>query len=268
MILGSGNVSFALVDALKRLPGTGDEVKLVQICSRNREEGKKLADRAGVPYTDSPEDLAEADLYILAISDGAVGEIAGRMKVPQDAVVVHTGGSISIDALPARIPNRGVIYPLQTFTKGREVDFRDIPVFIEYSTPRAGQIIRYVVDKLSGKVSEASSEQRKKLHLAAVFAGNFTNHMYVIASDILKEAGLQFEIVKPLIKETASKAVASDSPEKAQTGPAVRGDKETIRRHILLLQEAEGTGNKTIKDLREDIYEKISQSIWETSKRK
>lgn len=267
VILGSGNLAWSLAPAIARLSEEGNDIKLLQLYSRNREEGAKLAQLAGVPYTGSSEKLAEADLYIMTVADGAVTELSGKMIIPSGAVVAHTAGSTGIDAISPRINNRGVLYPLQTFTKGREVDFSQIPLFIEYTTPRAEEVIRYLAGKLSGNVSEASSEIREKIHLAAVFAANFTNHMYVVAEEILKSAGLPFDTVKPLIGEVAAKAVASRSPAETQTGPAVRGDMTTVNRHLELLANDKGMTEEYAELLRK-IYETISQSIWETSKKK
>ena len=267
MILGSGNLAWALAPALARISEEGSDIKLVQIYSRNKEEGKKLARLAGVPYTDSPEELAVADLYILAIADGPIAKLSERINVPPEAVVVHTAGSTGIEAISPLIKNRGVLYPLQSFSKGREVDFSRIPLFIEYTTTRAEEVIRNVSEKLSGTVSEASSEIREKIHLAAVFAANFTNHMYVVAEEILNDAGLPFDTVKPLITEVAAKAVALCSPVDAQTGPAVRGDMATVNRHLKLLAD-DKSGHEGLAELHRKIYEKISQSRWETSKKK
>lgn len=266
-ILGSGNLAWALASAVARLSEEGNDIKLVQLYSRNREEGEKLAQSAGVPYTGSPEKLAEADLYIMAVADGAIAELSERMVIPSEAVVAHTAGSTGVDAISPRIKNRGVLYPLQTFTKGREVDFSRIPLFVEYTTPRAEEVIRSVAEKLSGSVTEASSEIREKIHLAAVFAANFTNHMYLLAEEILNNTGLPFDTVKPLIGEVAAKAVASSSPADVQTGPAARGDMKTVERHLKLLADGKGMTEEQSELLR-NIYEKISQNIWETSKKR
>lgn len=264
-IIGSGNVAEALVEALVKLPGKPGKPELVQICARNEPEGRRLAAIAGVPYAGSPENLLPADLYILAVSDGAIEETAGKIPADAEAVVAHTSGGTAMDAIPERIKDRAVFYPLQTFSKGRDVDFSHIPVFTEYSTPHAGRTVGAFASALTGTVTEASSETRAGIHLAAVFASNFTNGMYSAAARILKDHGLSFDMLKPLIAETAAKALSAGDPASVQTGPALRGDTETMRRHLELLRS--GNDRKTYGTY-EEIYKILSENIWETSKKR
>ena len=257
VILGSGNVAEALAKAITTRPG--GELRLVQLCGRGS-AGRELALRLGVPFTDSPSDLEVADIYIMAVSDSAIGELSALMKVPTGAVVAHTAGGAGIDAISPRIADRGVFYPLQTFTKGRDMDFSKIPVFIEYGNAYAGDVVRRFASLLSDNVAEADSALRLRLHTAAVFACNFVNHLYSLGGALLEEAGLSSGILAPVITETACKAIMSGDPAAVQTGPAVRGDHTTMQRHMELLA-SEGKVNY------EKIYKLLSQSIWETSKK-
>jgi predicted short-subunit dehydrogenase-like oxidoreductase (DUF2520 family) len=256
IILGSGNVAEALAVAMAARGGT---LELVQLYARS-EAGRELAARLGVPFTDSPAALADADIYIMAVSDSAIGELSAQMNIPATAVVAHTAGGVSIDALSPHIAHRAVLYPLQTFTKGCEVNFAEVPLFIEYNDTVAGCAVRRLADMLSKSVAEADSALRVKLHTAAVFACNFTNHLYSLGNELLREKGLEFNILAPLITETARKAIASGTPASVQTGPAARDDRNTMQRHVELLA-AEGKTNQ------ETIYKLLSKSIWETSKK-
>jgi predicted short-subunit dehydrogenase-like oxidoreductase (DUF2520 family) len=159
-----------------------------------------------------------------------------------------------MDAIGPRIEHRAVLDPLQTFTAGRKVDFSRIPLFIEASTPHALETVDDLAQKLSNSVRYTSSELRAQVHLAAVFAANFSNFMYVAAENILKESDMEFELLKPLIEECAAKAAASTSPALTQTGPAVRGDTDTQERHMEMLHDGQ---LKT-------IYRIISENIWKT----
>uniref|UniRef100_UPI0025DF4A78 Rossmann-like and DUF2520 domain-containing protein n=1 Tax=uncultured Alistipes sp. TaxID=538949 RepID=UPI0025DF4A78 len=159
---------------------------------------------------------------------------------------------------PDRFARRAVLYPLQTFTKGREVDFSQIPIFLETDNEALEPELEAFARRLSATVIWADSEKRALVHLAAVFACNFVNHMYAIGERILDRAGIPFDVLKPLILETAAKALDALSPEQVQTGPAVRGDAETRARHCQLLDSCLELKN---------IYTIISNSIWETSKK-
>lgn len=265
VIIGSGNVAEALALTVKSMrPGTG-KPELVQICARNRNEGSALAAKAMVPYTSSFDKLADAGLYILAVSDSAIPEVSSRMNVPAGAVVVHTAGSIGMDAISGHIANKGVIYPFQTFTKGRRTDLSKVPVFIEYSDPQAERAVRNFAYSLSHRVLQSTADTRTRVHLAGVFANNFVNHMYAVAGHILNDDGLSFDIVKPLIEETTAKALSAIHPASVQTGPAVRGDQVTIRRHLELIESGAPEGSK---EKIKEMYLKITENIWETSKKK
>ena len=253
-IIGSGN----LAEALARAVAAADGLHLVQLFARNAARGGEVAALARTEWTDDPRQLARADLYLIAVSDRAVGEVAARLPIPDGAAVAHTAGSVPLAAIPPKFTRRAVFYPMQTFTQGREVDFSVIPIFLETPSAELRPELEAFARQLSGTVIWATSEQRAKVHLAAVFACNFANHMYAVGERIVRGAGLDFDVLKPLIAETAAKACDARSPLDVQTGPAVRNDFATKARH----------GDLLSFDLRlKNIYSTISQSIWETSKK-
>jgi predicted short-subunit dehydrogenase-like oxidoreductase (DUF2520 family) len=163
-----------------------------------------------------------------------------------------------MEAIPERNGRRGIIYPLQSFTAGREITLDDVPLFIEADSQESNQQLSALALKLSTRIEYATSERRRTIHLAGVFVNNFVNHLYALGGDIIEREGLSFDILRPLIAETASKAIASGDPRSVQTGPAIRGDKEVCQRHLSLLESDE---------LKQQIYKSITDSIWETSKR-
>lgn len=252
VIVGSGNVAEALARAL---PASGAE--LCQVFARNRERGPRVAALGGTTWTADPDRLAEADLYLIAVSDRAVGEVAASLRLPDGAVAAHTAGSVPLDALEA-FPRRAVIYPLQTFTAGRAVDFARVPLFLEASDKGTYQAVERFARRLSSQLYPADSKRRGILHLAGVLACNFVNALYAAGERTLAREGLPFEALRPLIAETAAKALAAPSPAAVQTGPAVRGDFPTLERHRALLAE---------EPLLLEIYNLMSRYIWETSRK-
>lgn len=253
VIIGSGNLAEALARAVAQ-----SDLELVQIFARNAERARIISEIASTDWATHPKMLAEADVYLIAVSDKAVEHVAATLPIPAKAVVAHTAGSVPLDALPAKFAERAVFYPLQTFTKGRAVDFGEIPVFLETSTEELRARMEEFAGHLTRKVIYADSARRAQVHMAGVFACNFANHMYAVGERIVRNAGLDFEVLKPLIAETAAKALAAASPVDVQTGPAVRNDFATKARH----------GDLLAFDLRlKNIYSAISQSIWETSKK-
>lgn len=252
VIVGSGNVAEALARAL---PASGAE--LCQVFARNRERGPRVAALGGTTWTADLDRLAEADLYLIAVSDRAVGEVAVSLRLPDGAVAAHTAGSVPLDALEA-FPRRAVIYPLQTFTAGRAVDFARVPLFLEASDKGTYQAVERFARRLSSQLYPADSKRRGILHLAGVLACNFVNALYAAGERTLAREGLPFEALRPLIAETAAKALAAPSPAAVQTGPAVRGDLPTLERHRALLAE---------EPLLLEIYNLMSRYIWETSRK-
>ncbi|MFI3289160.1 MAG: Rossmann-like and DUF2520 domain-containing protein [Rikenellaceae bacterium] len=259
VIIGSGSVAEAL--AIGVASANSNKVILTQIFGRNEQRVNRVAMLSRCKNrSTNPADLAKADLYILAVSDSSIAELATTLPFANGAIVAHTAGSVSLDILPqTTTQRRAVIYPMQTFTKGRRLDFREIPLFIEADDQECFTMVRSVAKVLSNNVVKLSSERRRSLHMGAVFASNFVNAMYAASSDILAKHDLPLALYEPLIRETLSKAMLPNvHPMQMQSGPAVRGDRETIEKHIELLKES--------PELIE-VYKTISKYIWETSKR-
>lgn len=254
VLIGSGNLAEALAASLAR------KGLLRQLYARNTARAEEIAVRAGVAWTDDPHRIERADLYLIAVSDKAVAEVAAALPLPSGAVVAHTAGSVPLDALPAaKYPRRAVFYPFQTFTAGRRIDFGEIPIFYEGSDEEVGRTVAELAGRLSRKVYAADSEQRRRVHLAGVFANNFANALFGIGAHILREAGLPEELLRPLLLETAAKAASAADPAEVQTGPAVRGDAEVQRAHLALLD-----GRVRLQN----IYKTLSEEIWQISRKR
>jgi len=246
VLLGSGNVATNLALALK---ANGDNI--VQVFSPNLVNAKELAERIGSESINSFSEIDRgADLYIISVKDDAIAEVARNLK-GVDGLVVHTSGTTDIKVLSSEVKHAGVFYPLQTFSKSREADFKTIPLCLEASDQYQLEILTQVAEKLSNKVYQLDGEKRKVLHLAAVFACNFTNHLYALSNQILTENDLNFDLIKPLIAETADKVMV-DLPENVQTGPAIRHDENTMNKHLAMLSD--------LPELQE-IYQTLSNSI-------
>lgn len=253
VLIGSGNVAEALAPALADTP-----YALVQVFGRNPGRTQAIARLAGCPWTTDPDELAPADIYLMSVSDRAIGELSTRLDFPAQAVVAHTAGSVPLEELAPRIGHRGVLYPLQTFSSGRAADFRTIPLFVCGDTPQTEQTLAALARSLSGEVRNCTPEQLRQMHLAAVFACNFSNHMYAVAQRLLGRQGIPGEVLRPLIAETTAKALENPRAADVQTGPARRGDQATQQRHLRMLD-----GEPTLQQ----IYQNISTDIWETSKK-
>lgn len=252
-VLGSGNVAEAIALAVAECK----ELQLKQIVARNPVRGRALAEMTGAEWTADVEQAAEADLYIISVSDRAVGEVASRLPMRDDTIVAHTAGSVEMDVLGERA--RGVFYPFQTFTAGRRVDFQQVPLFVEGCDEPTTVELERVAHLLSHRVYRATSQRRREIHLTGVLACNFVNALYAMAADRLAEReGLPFDILRPLIEQTARKAVEADHPREVQTGPAVRGDKAVTARHCEML---------SADSREEEIYKLLTVYIWETSKK-
>lgn len=248
-LIGAGRLATNLAKALLE---AGHDT--VQVYSRTMEAAQAVADIAGgSPTNDIGKLTHEADVYIMAVKDSALAELVPQVcKGREQKVFIHTAGSMPMDVFKGMALHYGVLYPLQTFSKERDVDFHEIPCFVEVSDEFSAHAIVELATSISNHVSPLSSDDRKYLHLAAVFACNFTNHCYAMAADILEKHGLPFNVMLPLIDETAHK-VHSMSPNEAQTGPAVRYDENVIRKHRQLLCD-----NPFAKDL----YDRMSISIY------
>lgn len=252
VIVGSGNVAEALAVRL----GASEGIALQQIYARNAERGSHIARLAGAAW--SNDVLAEADIYLIAVSDRAVEDVATSVPFPPEALVAHTAGSVPLVAIPKRAGGRGVFYPLQSFSMGRHEAIEGAPIFIEGDSEATCARLRDLAERMGLNADVADTERRRRLHLAGVFVNNFVNHLYATAADIVAGEGLDFEILRPIIRETAAKAIASANPRSVQTGPAQRGDRATIERHMAMLED---------DDTKREIYNYLTQSIWETSKK-
>jgi predicted short-subunit dehydrogenase-like oxidoreductase (DUF2520 family) len=222
-----------------------------QVYSRTVASAEKLATTLEAePVTDPEKIRPGADLYICALKDDAIQDVLSRVRVGK-ALMVHTAGSLPMELMAGYSSNYGVFYPLQTFSKLRKIEFRNIPIFVEASNPESRQLLYDLASEISGTVCVLDSEKRKYLHVSAVFASNFVNHLYAISDDILREKGLDFSYLLPLIEETTGKVHAMSALD-AQTGPAVRFDKGVMENHVSLLK-----GHPEWIEL----YEKLSRDI-------
>ncbi|MCM1077460.1 MAG: F420-dependent NADP oxidoreductase [Bacteroides sp.] len=249
-MVGAGNVASHLAPALS-LSGAG---KIVQVYSRHLDSADSLAGKiAGATATDSFEEIINgADVYIISVADDAIGSVADRLP-KGDALYLHTSGSVGMDVLSGLSPRHGVFYPLQTFSRGVELDMRSVPLFIEGSTPAVESDIRAFASGLFERVYHADSDTRKKMHISAVFACNFTNYLWSIAEDILSKNNLPFDVMRPLLEETLRKALVN-GPEKSQTGPAVRGDRRVIDGHHAMLDGREREIYRLLSDGIMDLH--------------
>ena len=245
-IIGSGNVAQHLIVALQKSIAEGAEIEITTAFSRQKSTLSNLLD-SKIIATDWMN-LKEADLYIIAVSDSAVSEVSEKIPF-KNKLVVHTSGAVSLEAINSN-NRKGVFYPLQTFSKNVALDFKTIPICIESENSADLELLKKVANTISDSVYEINSEQRKALHVAAVFVNNFTNNLYKIGNDICIENKIPFEIVLPLINETARK-VNWLSPIEAQTGPAKRKDEETINSHLAFLTN----------ENQKNIYKILTQSI-------
>jgi predicted short-subunit dehydrogenase-like oxidoreductase (DUF2520 family) len=223
---GSGNLAWHLANELKF---KGYEI--TGIWSRDKAHSMALAESCNAKVRDKLHGLRDGtDLIIIAVPDNAISEVVGAIG-NYDGIVVHTAGSVEMDVLKCISNKYGVLYPLQTFTKAIPVKFEEVPFFTESSTPESLEKIDKIARLLTAKIYHANSHQRLILHTAAVFASNYSNLMYVIGNEILKNSGLPAEVLHPLIRETALKAINAD-PLKTQTGPARRHDTASLEKHL------------------------------------
>lgn len=252
VFIGAGNLATNLAKALYR-----KGFRIVQVYSRTEESARSLAQIVEAGYTTDLSAVTEdAQLYIVSLKDTALVKLLPQFVAgKENALWVHTAGSISMNIWEGYVERFGVFYPMQTFSKQREVDFRGIPIFVESNSEEDTQFLKDIASALSEKVHEATSDQRKSLHLAAVFTCNFTNHMYELAAELLKKYQLPFEVMLPLIDETARK-VHELEPHAAQTGPAIRYDENVIKGHLQMLTDEPQV---------QELYRLISESIHRVS---
>jgi predicted short-subunit dehydrogenase-like oxidoreductase (DUF2520 family) len=251
-IIGSGNLAWHLAPALEN---SGHKISLVY--NRNRKNAESLISRLyNATYKNNLDFSSDLlDMVIIAVHDSAIREIASEIILPEDCLLVHTSGSQPIEILDRSASVQyGVLYPLQTFSKQSKVDFKDVPIYIEGNSNATLNQIAQIARKLSNHVYELNSDQRRVLHLSAVFASNFSNHMITIARQIMNAYDLDIAHIKPVMDLMLQKAFEI-GPENGQTGPAIRGDMETMDSHMELLEERE--------DLME-LYSIISKHIMAT----
>ena len=250
--IGAGNLATHLSVALQN-----SGMNIVQVYSRTEASAKQLASRLNTDYTISSDEIeADVDIYFIAIKDAAFQEVLATINF-KNKLVVHCSGSLPLSVLSDYSNNIGVLYPLQTFTKNREVMFHNIPLFVEANSKENENLLLSVARRISGSVQLIGSDERRSLHISAVFACNFVNHLYTIAADYLNSKSISFEVLRPLVLETALK-VQEMEPDKAQTGPAVRFDKNIISSH---LKELEAVSNYA------ELYNWISKSIFDRHKK-
>jgi len=247
VLIGSGNVAQHLIMAFAK----SNEIDIVQVFSRQKENTLSLLDSNKI--TNDYNDLVEADLYIIAVSDDSISKVSSQLPF-ENRLVVHTSGSVPIDSLDTK-NRRGIFYPLQTFTKNKAVDFSQIPICLESENDSDFDLLEKVAQSISNNVFKSNEKQRKALHVSAVFVNNFVNEMYRIGNEICEENKVPFEILKPLILETVNK-VMTLSPKEAQTGPAKRNDTQTIEAHLDFLSDENHA----------TIYKILTQSIQNNGK--
>lgn len=231
-ILGAGNIAWHISKALIKKGH-----KVLQVWNRSVKPAEELALEIGAEILESPGFISEeVELIIIAVNDEAISSVAAQLKLKDYQIVVHTSGSTSISVLEPFAKQFGVFYPLQTFSKSIEVNFLEIPLCIEANSTALVNKLILLGEDLSQNVQLVSSEQRLKLHIAAVFSCNFTNYFYSIAQQLLEESNLDFNLIRPLIASTANK-IEKALPLETQTGPARRNDQLTIEKHLEFLRQ-------------------------------
>ncbi len=247
VFIGSGNVATHLSTALSKT-----DIHIIQIISKNIANAQKLANSIECEsFSDTLNDLLEADLYIIAVADAEIKKIASH-KFFKDRFLVHTCGSVKMNILSENTNQYGVFYPLQTFNKNNRVDFSEVPICLEASNDEVYNKLEKLSGKISTKIFKINSEQREKLHIAAVFVNNFVNHLFALANEIVERENIDSEILKPLISATFEN-MYKKNPFDIQTGPAIRNDIETIEKHLSIL--------KNYPKNFVEVYEIISESI-------
>ena len=241
-IIGAGNVATHLYKAF----AASDHVTVNQWFNRHLEP--MMAYSNEVEITDDLSKLKNADIYVVAISDDAISDLSEALPF-ENRLVVHTSGSAGLYDMDKK-NRRGVFYPLQSFSKSATIDFSEVPICLETLNKKDYPLLKKLATSISNNVKRINSDQRAALHLAAIFVNNFTNQLYRVAHEITESTGAEFNLLKPLILETANK-VQDLSPYQAQTGPAIRNDKKTIKNHLKLLENEEHKA----------IYQLLTKSI-------
>jgi Uncharacterized conserved protein len=249
VVLGSGNVATHFGKALS---DAGHRV--VQVYSRTKANAKILASAVKADAIDKLAELdLDADVYLIAVKDDAIGQVVTQLPSSLEGAVVHTAGSVDMEIFAAHVKRYGVMYPVQTFSIAKPVDFSMVPIALEASDEATYTELVRLAGSVSKRCFFCDSRQRLALHIAAVFACNFTNHFYAIGADILGEYSLDFDLIRPLILETAQKIMAHQ-PREVQTGPAIRNDIGTMQKHLKLLEQSHQDLVSLYRQMSERIY--------------
>ncbi len=245
VFIGAGNLATRLSLAMQRVG-----MQIGQVYSHTEASARQLATRLGCPWTNDFSALQEdGDLYVFSLKDTVLSDVISKVK-PNNGMWVHTAGSMPMSVFEGYAQRFGVLYPLQTFSKGRNVNFDVIPICLEANSDKNADYLKNIASALSENVRFMSSEKRRSLHLAAVFACNFTNHIYTLSYKLLENESIPADVLLPLIDETVSK-IHSMPPAAAQTGPAIRYDENVINKHLAMLDDPD----------MQAIYRLLSQSI-------
>ncbi len=247
VVLGSGNVAFHLIKTMEN----DANIDLIQVFARSKSALENVVDSNKITTLFS--DLKEADVYIISVSDKAIAEVSNQIPFT-NKLVVHTSGTMGFEVLNSN-HKRGVFYPLQTFSKSKEINMKEVPFCLETEQEEDYNLVENVAKSLSNSVYKINGDQRKSLHISAVFVSNFVNHLYQIGNTLCEENNVPFAILQPLIEETANK-IKTLNPTEAQTGPAIRNDEQTIQKHL------EALTNPTHKEL----YKQLTLAIQNVKK--
>jgi len=245
VIIGSGNVAYHLAKA-----SIQNGISIDQIFGRNEKELQKISSELNISY--STENLQDADLYIICVSDNSIEDVS-KIIAKKDCLVAHTSGSLPKEILIGEY-RKSSFYPLQTFSKTKNLDYKKIPFFIETENEEDQRILTDLASKISDNVMESTHEKRKYIHLTAVFACNFVNHLFARAKEISDAQEIPFDYFLPLINETVQK-ISEIEPKSAQTGPAVRNDKRILELHERLLKDESLEIYKTMNHSIKKMYE-------------
>lgn len=251
-ILGAGNVAWHLAPALE---DAGHEI--TEVYARDLQKAMEITERlySAEPKDDLDFSESQAEIFILAVKDSAISDLADEVILPEGSMLIHTSGATPLEILGySSATYTGIFYPLQSFTKGKKMDMDEVPFLVESEDEATLQKLKKLAKSLSPLVYQVKSKDRKAVHVAAVFSSNFTNHLIRIAEEIMQRQGLDFEMLKPLIIETISKSLQLGA-KTAQTGPAIREDFETLEEHHRFLAYNEQVA---------EIYRLISQDIMDS----
>ncbi len=252
VLIGSGNVATQLARNIYERPEVASHFQVIQVYSPNESHAQALANLIACEAISSlPLMRTDADLYLFSVKDAALEDVINHIPA-NNGLWIHTSGSMPMEILATRTQRYGVLYPLQTFSKERPLSLREVPLFLECHREEDLAELHSFANLLSDQVRTLDSDQRRTLHLSAVFACNFANHLYALAAHLLEEKQLPFDLLLPLIQETTAK-LSQLPPREAQTGPAIRFDTNIIHKHLAMLHQ---------HPRMQQIYEIMSESIY------